>query len=190
LLKAVLEFDDSYEVHVAQFNAYGIDRYGESLLPLFQNKRVTDIQTPIQSTSSRLLKMMNRKPHTGRIGPFIRAVREANSRVILRTDLIVGWPTETKEERLASLDFAGEHFDEIALYTIELSPDLPAWKYQSKAFDSETLAEIRQESVAYLDANFPQVVVHSGQQDDSAMASAEAKRKALRARRAIPISVA
>ncbi len=187
LLRAVLEFDDSYEVHVAQFNPTGIHRYYDDLLPLFQNKRVSDIQTPIQSTSSRLLKMMNRKNHSDRVGPFMKAVRESNPRVILRTDLIVGWPTETREEWLASLDFAGEHFDEIAIYTIELSPDLPAWKYQKDAFSSEKLEVIRKESAAHLAARYPNVVVHSGQQDDNTMKLAEDKRKALRARRTSPI---
>lgn len=187
LLKSVLNYSDSYEVHVAQFNAYGIDRFGDTLLPLFQNKRVTDIQTPIQSTSSRILKMMNRKLHTERIGPFMQSVREANTRAILRTDLIVGWPTETAAERMASLDFAGKHFDEIALYSIELSPDLPAWKYQEQAFSPEQLEAIRQESVSYLNKNYPEVVVHSGQQDDNTMKSAEEKRKALRLKKTIPL---
>ncbi|RJF76750.1 radical SAM protein [Azospirillum cavernae] len=183
LLKAVLEFHDSYEVHVAQFNPTGIHRYYDALLPLFQNKRVTDVQLPIQTTSARLLKMMNRRDHSERVGSFMAAVRAANPRVVLRTDLIVGWPTETAEERQASLDFAGQHFDEIALYTIELSPDLPAWKYQDQAFPPKTLEEIRRTSADYLNARYD-VVVHSGQQDDRAMATAEAKRKALRARRA------
>lgn len=187
LLSAVLAFDASYEVHVAQFNAYGIDRFGDLLLPLFQNKRVTDVQTPIQSTSPRLLKMMNRKTHTDRIGPFMRSVRQANPRVILRTDLIVGWPTETSEERKASLDFAGQHFDEVALYSIELSPDLPAWKYRDLAFDVDALEVIRSDSVSYLRTNYPEVVVHSGQQDDSAMLVAEEMRKELRMRRIIPL---
>ncbi|HTY70239.1 MAG TPA: radical SAM protein [Alphaproteobacteria bacterium] len=182
LLRQLLELSDTYEIHVAQFNPHGIHKYYDELLPLFQNVRVSDIQIPIQSTSTRLLKMMNRQNHTEEVGPFMRAVREANRRAVLRTDLIVGWPTETKEERLASLDFAGEHFDEIATYTIELSPDLPAWKYQDKAFSSAELRAILTESREYL-KRF-NVVAHSGQQDDSAMASAEEKRKQLRARKA------
>jgi len=183
LLKKVLEFNGSYEVHVAQFNASGIARYGDELLPLFMNKRVTDVQAPIQSTSTRLLKMMNRKQHSDKIGPFLKIVRTHNTRVILRTDLIIGWPTETREEREASLDFAGSHFDEIALYTIELSPDLPAWKYQELAYPSEILDEIRKESVNYLRRNYPEVVVHSGQQDDESMKEAEEKRIILRLKR-------
>jgi len=176
LFKQVLEFNDYYQIHVAQFNASGVARYGEELLPLFQNKRVTDIQAPIQSTSTRLLKMMNRKQHSDKIGPFFKRVREKNTRVVLRTDLIIGWPTETIDERIDSLNFAGNHFDEVALYTIELSPDLPAWKYQHLAFSSDELDKIRKDSQEYLEIKFPELVVHSGQQDDHTMKTAEVKR--------------
>jgi tRNA A37 methylthiotransferase MiaB len=184
LLQAVLELDNSYEVHVAQFNPTGIYRYRDPLLPLFQNKRVSDIQTPIQSVSPRLMKMMNRREHSDVVGPFMRAVREVNTRTILRTDVIVGWPTETEEERRASLDFAGQHFDEIALYTIELSSDLPAWKYHDQAFNVDELQRIRRDSIDYLNTRYD-VVVHSGQQDDNTMKIAEQRRKLLRVKRAV-----
>jgi len=182
LLRKILDFSDTYEVHVAQFNPHGIHLYYNELLPLFSNPRVSDIQVPIQTTSTRLLKMMNRKNFTDELGPFFSAVRAANRRAVLRTDLIVGWPTETDEERYASLDFAGGHFDEIATYTIELSPDLPAWKYQDQAFSPERLAEILKESREYL-RRFD-VFAHSGQQDDNTMMSAEQQRRNLRARKA------
>ena len=178
LLRTILEFSDSYEVHVAQFNPHGVYMYYDELLPLFSNPRVSDIQVPIQSTSTRLLKMMNCKNYSEQVGPFMAAVRAANRRAVLRTDLIVGWPTETVEERYDSLDFAGQHFDEIATYTIELSPDLPAWKYKDQAYSTEELARVLTEARNYLQRF--NVVAHSGQQDDSAMAAAELKRKQLR----------
>lgn len=179
LLRKVLELSDTYEVHVAQFNPEGIHRYYEELLPLFQNPRVSDIQVPIQSTSSRLLDMMRRHNHSEQVGTFMGAVRSANRRAVLRTDLILGWPTETPEERLHSLDFAGAHFDEIATYTIELSPDLPAWTFQDQAFPPEELAKILAESRQYLRSNY-KVMAHSGQQDDSTMQEVEETRKRLR----------
>lgn len=182
LLRHVLDFSDSYEVHVAQFNPYGINEYYDELLPLFSNPRVSDIQVPIQTTSTRLLEMMKRKNHSDVIAPFMTAVHAANRRAVLRTDLIVGWPTETDDERYASLDFAGRYFDEIATYTIELSPDLPAWKYVDQAFSPERLSEILQESREYL-KKF-NVFAHSGQQDDNTMMSAEQKRRQLRERKA------
>ncbi len=182
LLRKILDFSDAYEVHVAQFNPHGIDQYYDELLPLFSNPRVSDIQVPIQSTSTRLLKMMNRKNHTDKLGPFFKAVRAANRRAVLRSDLIVGWPTETPEERYASLEFAGSHFDEVATYIIELSPDLPAWKYQAQAFTPEQLAQILKESREYL-KKFS-IVAHSGQQDDNTMMNAEEARRKLRERKA------
>lgn len=179
LLRKVLEYDDSYQVHVAQFQPMGIYMYYNELLELFKNKRVTDIQTPIQSTSERIMKMMRRRELSEYVGPFMKEVRNSNPRAILRTDVIIGWPTETEEERINSLDFAGKHFDEIALYSIELHPDLPAWQYQKDAFSDDELENIRKESVKYLNENY-NVVVHSGQQDDNTMKKAEEKRKKLR----------
>jgi tRNA A37 methylthiotransferase MiaB len=184
LMQTVLDFDDSYEVHVAQFQPTGVYRYYDKLLPLLQNKRVTDIQIPIQSTSPRIMKMMNRREHSSQLGPFMKELRRVNTRAITRTDLIIGWPTETAEERKATLDFAGDHFDEIALYSIEMSSDLPAWKYRDDAFSGDELEEIRLSSVKYLNKNF-NIVVHSGQQDDASMAAAEIKRMMLREKRSV-----
>lgn len=183
LLRRVLDYSDTYEVHVAQFNPEGIHKYFDELLPLFQNPRVSDIQVPVQSTSTRLLTMMRRHNHSEEVGRFMTAVRAANRRAVLRTDLILGWPTETPEERRASLDFAGTYFDEVATYTIELSPDLAAWQYQDRAFSSEELSRILTESRNYLGTQYPDVVAHSGQQDDNTMLAVEEKRKRLREER-------
>ena len=75
-------------------------------------------------------------------------------------------------------DEIAEHFDEIAIYAIELSEDLPAWKYQKDAFSHEETLEIVNFSKNYLKDK--DVVVHSGQQDDATMYEVEQKRKALR----------
>lgn len=180
LLKSILDYNDSYEVHIAQFQPTGIHKYYNQLLPLFQNKRVSDIQTPMQSTSPRIMKMMNRKEYSEELGSFMKELRNVNTRAVLRTDVIIGWPTETLEERIASLEFAGQYFDEIALYSIELSEDLPAWKYHKDAFNKDELFEIHNESMSFLEINYPDVIVHSGQQDDNTMKTAEKKRMELR----------
>jgi tRNA A37 methylthiotransferase MiaB len=180
LLKEILNLDKNIQVHVAQFQPTGIKRYYDSLLELFSNKRVTDIQLPIQSTSKRIMRMMKRQELSSYVGPFMQDLRKRNPRAVLRTDLIICWPTETLNERIDSLNFAGKYFDEIALYTIELSPDLPAWEYQKDALDEKETEIIRRESKNHLLENFKNIVVHSGQQDDDSMESAEKKRIELR----------
>ena len=180
LLKEILNLDKNIQVHVAQFQPTGIKRYFDDLLELFSNKRVTDIQLPIQSTSKRIMRMMKRQELSSYVGPFMHELRKRNPRSVLRTDLIICWPTETYEERIDSLNFAGRYFDEIALYSIELSPDLPAWKYKKDALSEEETEKIRKESKSYILNKYPNVVVHSGQQDDDSMESAEKKRIELR----------
>ncbi len=181
LLEAVLDLPGKFEIHVAQFQPHGLKMHGQRLTDAFSHRRVTDIQMPIQSTSDRIMKMMNRKNHSAAISPFLKQVAQRNTRVVLRTDVIVGWPTETPEERKHSLDYAAEHFDEVATYAIELHPDLPAWKYHADAFPPEELDAILTSSREYLE-NLG-VVAHSGQQDDASMAQAEEQRIALRAER-------
>ena len=67
------------------WNPHGVDPHDDELLPLFSNPRVSHIQVPIQSTSTRLLKMMNCKNYSEQVGPFTAAVRAANRRAVLRT---------------------------------------------------------------------------------------------------------
>ena len=124
---------------------------------------------------------MNRKNHANEISPLLNQVRSNNPRVVLRTDVIVGWPTETREELNASLEYASSHFDEVAVYAIELNPDLPAWKYHEQAYSADELAEILSYSRTFL-TNMG-VSAHSGQQDDASMQQAEVARIALRAQR-------
>ena len=178
LLEAVIELPGKFEIHVAQFQPHGLKLHGQRLVDAFSHRRVTDIQMPIQSTSDRIMKMMNRKNHSVAISGYLQEIRNRNTRVVLRTDVIVGWPTETAEERMHSLTYAATHFDEVATYAIELHPDLPAWKYKEDAFSPEALQTILEESRSYLESQG--VVAHSGQQDDAAMAGAEEKRIALR----------
>ena len=180
LLEEILKIKGDFQIHVAQFQPTGIKRYYDELLRLFSNKRVSDIQLPIQTTSQRIMRMMKRQELSAYVGPFIEELRKKNQRSVLRTDLIICWPSETKTERLNSLNFAGKYFDEIALYTIELNKDLPAWKFKDDAYSIEEMDKIRFESRKYLEEKYPNVVVHSGQQDDDKMESAEKKRIALR----------
>ena len=76
---------------------------GENIVEAFCHPRITDIKIPIQSASPRLLELMGRHPKVLEIERFLKTLRKNNKRLFLRTDLIIGFPTETQEE----LDFPG-----------------------------------------------------------------------------------
>lgn len=183
MLEAVMQIDDSFEIHIAQFQPQGIHKMYDELLPLLQNKRITDFQLPIQTTSNRLLKMMRRADRTEYVEPFIKDMRTKNNRAILRTDLIVGWPTETMEELDHSLEFAVNNFDEIAVYAIELDPDLPAWKYKDHEYSVTERNRRVQYAKTYIEGHGK--MAHCGQQDDATMAEVEQRRQEMRAEKGV-----
>ncbi|WP_419786129.1 radical SAM protein [Pseudodesulfovibrio sp.] len=178
LLRDVLAMDGHFDIHVAQFHPIGVTKYADELLPLFSNPRVTDIQMPIQSTSPRLLKMMGRPQLSERLGDFLHQVSANNSRVVLRTDLIIGFPTETMEELDASIDFASANYDEAAVYGIEIRKGLPTEKYLDQTFSAEELHR----RCAYAASRLEKAgtMAHGGQQSEESLLDLEARKQKIR----------
>lgn len=178
LLQKVLDFHHGYEVHVAQFHPLGILKYYDRLLPLLQNERVTDIQIPIQTTSERLLKLMNRPPGTDKIGEFLREVKKKNRVAVLRTDIMVGFPSETMEELDETLNFVTEVFDEVAVYGFEMRKGLAAEKLMDQSFSKEEI----ERRVAYGAKIVEErgAMAHGGQQADVSLIEIENRKQAIR----------
>lgn len=178
LLKKVLDFNKSYEVHVAQFHPAGVLKYYDRLLPLLQNNRVTDIQIPIQTTNDRLLKLMHRPPGTDTIGEFLREVKKVNKVAVLRTDIMVGFPSETMEEFDKTLDFVTDVFDEVAVYGFEMRKGLAAQKLMGQAFSREEIERRVAYGTGIVEARG--AMAHGGQQSDVSLIEVERRKQAIR----------
>jgi tRNA A37 methylthiotransferase MiaB len=179
LLDEVMKIKGDFEVHIAQFNPFGVQKYYDQLIKTMVNKRITDFQAPFQSTSKRILGMMNRKYFDAKtVSSFMKTLRKDNTRVVCRTDMIVGWPTETEQERQDSLEFAADNFDEVAVYSIEFNKDLPAWKYADKQFSKTEIDKIQKDCKEYLVKRGK--MAHAGQQEDETALALEANRIKLR----------
>jgi len=178
LLKKVLDFSNSYEVHVSQFHPAGILKYYDRLLPLLQNERLTDIQIPIQTTSDRLLKLMNRPPVTDKIGEFLREVKKKNQVAVLRTDIMVGFPSETMEELDETLKFVTEVFDEVAVYGFEMRKGLAVEKLMDQSFSKEEIERRVAYGAKIVEARG--AMAHGGQQADVSLIEIEKRKQAMR----------
>ncbi|QCW51546.1 tRNA (N6-isopentenyl adenosine(37)-C2)-methylthiotransferase MiaB [Nocardioides dongxiaopingii] len=66
------------------------------------------LHMPLQSGSDRLLRMMRRSYRRDKFLGIIERVRAAMPEAAITTDIIVGFPGETEEDHLATLDVVGQ----------------------------------------------------------------------------------
>lgn len=67
-------------------------------------KICTHLHLPVQSGSSRILKIMNRQYNKEHYLALVKKLREAVEDISLTTDIIVGFPGETEEDFLETMD--------------------------------------------------------------------------------------
>lgn len=128
LLSAVLAgVGDEAVFHIAQFNpeGFGSGEDFETLLRACSDRRVVDIQLPVQTASERLLGLMKRDYRIASVHRFVERLRAANPKVFLRTDVMLGFPTETPSEVEETAGLVAELFDEAAVYTYERKEGTP-----------------------------------------------------------------
>jgi tRNA-2-methylthio-N6-dimethylallyladenosine synthase len=101
--------------HPAHFTPDVIEAMAES------RKVCEHIHFPLQSGSDRVLHLMNRSYRSPRYLDWLRRIRGAIPGIAVSTDIIVGFPGETEEDFLATLDVVREaRFDQA--YTFQYSP--------------------------------------------------------------------
>ena len=84
-----------------------INELNDRVLEVFKHSKVLvpHFHVPLQSGSERILKEMNRKYDKAFFEKKINQIREINPDTNFTTDVIVGFPSETEEEHLESLEF-------------------------------------------------------------------------------------
>lgn len=136
LMKGIWNIKGDFEVHIGDFAPRWVREYGEILLPA----RITDIKIPIQTTSGRLLALMGRDPYAVEMGPLLKKLRQRKPNLMLRTEIIIGFPTETEEELIHTLEFVAEHFTRVGCFSFDLHPYTKIARMGLDLVDDEEIA--------------------------------------------------
>ncbi|MCM8774002.1 MAG: MiaB/RimO family radical SAM methylthiotransferase [Candidatus Omnitrophica bacterium] len=87
------------------------------------------VDLPIQHINDRILKMMNRMITKKEIIELIKKIRKKIKEVVIRTTIIVGFPTETEEEFKELLDFIEEiRFERLGVFMYSREEGSEAYK--------------------------------------------------------------
>ena len=104
------------------------DLSDELIQTMAESKKVCHhLHLPMQSGSSRILKIMNRKYDNDQYLELAAKLRREIPDIVLRTSLITGFPGETQEDHEELMEFVDEmEFDRLGVFTYSPEEDTPA----------------------------------------------------------------
>jgi len=118
LLNEILAEDGRISIEFIQdLNPFFLCKYREELVELIKTGRIKSTSVPFQSGSERILSLMNRRLDFNEFIGAIKDIRKVNPAFKFRTQIIIGFPSETKEDFLRTLSILREcKFDEVDLF--------------------------------------------------------------------------
>ncbi|MDP2924190.1 MAG: radical SAM protein [Candidatus Omnitrophota bacterium] len=100
-----------------QLHPRWIKKYEDFLCKQVSENRFTHISVPIQSGSNRILTLMSRHHTIDEVSEILIKFRRLDKKIILLSHVIIGFPSETEEDFMATLDALRLiKFDFVSLY--------------------------------------------------------------------------
>ena len=180
LLKKILEI--SPKLHLTQLNADWVYEYRKDLFPLLMNEKIKEFQVLIQTVSERLLNLMERRPVVRSLYKHLKNLRIKRKELILRTDIIIGFPTATEEEERKTLEYVAEIFDEVAVHAFERFSHCRIEKMGLPFYTQDGIERRMQKAAGYL-KSFPHILVHRGGQVYETLVDIEKPKEHMRMKR-------
>ncbi|TAK16286.1 MAG: tRNA (N(6)-L-threonylcarbamoyladenosine(37)-C(2))-methylthiotransferase, partial [Nitrosarchaeum sp.] len=109
LVKAVSEIPQDFMIRVGMMNPMYMPRIKEELIKSYDSDKVYKfLHIPVQSGSDRVLKDMKRGHTVKTVREVIKKARERFTNFTISTDVIVGFPSETKKDFEKTVEFINE----------------------------------------------------------------------------------
>jgi len=146
LLSRLSSIDKSTDVRweIQDLNPVWAVRFREEIVKRIAEKKIVKITCPVQSGSPRILKLMNRYDKIEDVENTLSDFKKACSDLYLKTHYIVGFPSESDEDFMASLGFIKRvGFDEARFYPYYDGYGTLSSKMPDKIHESTVLKRMR-----------------------------------------------
>jgi len=114
LLDKISEIDDSFSLEIHYIEPSRFLKHFDNIINLAKRKKIDHINIPLQTGSQRILKLMKRAYDILEVADHVKKLRES-FKVHISSDIIIGFPTETREEFRETLNISGA-FDLVELF--------------------------------------------------------------------------
>jgi tRNA A37 methylthiotransferase MiaB len=105
LLDKITKIPGEYQISISNLSPRWLVRYIDDLERIIKSGKIVALGIPIQSGSSRILKLMNRYHNTEKILKALQRVKATYPMLLLHTHIMIGFPTESEEEFNQTLAF-------------------------------------------------------------------------------------
>ena len=127
LLQQLCAQNGDYQFRLEAVHPAWAVKYQTELADLCRTSRIRAMSVPFQSSSPRILKLMNRYADLTKMKETLKKLKEAQPKMALATNVIVGFPTETDSEFHDTLNYIDEAgFDLGVIFPISLKPGTKA----------------------------------------------------------------
>jgi len=109
LLNSVLKIKGDFKVRLGMANPNFVIKYLDDLIKIYKNEKMFRfLHIPVQSGNNRILKLMERKYTAEDYKKIVSKFRKEIPDITISTDIICGFPTETEDEFMDSLNLIME----------------------------------------------------------------------------------
>ena len=98
LLHEMLGVPEDFRLVIGSFHPAWFIRLAQKMRPVLEDRRVININLPLQSGSPVVLRRMGRGHHPGPVVDALRQIKRGRPDLVLKTHLMVGFPGETEAD--------------------------------------------------------------------------------------------
>lgn len=133
LLKRILEIEGNFTISLRNVNPRYLKQMLSEFTEILKTGKVAYVELPVESGSDRILNLMNRGYTIEEYKNCLNAIRRAYPDIVIRTQLIVGFPTETNEDFNESIHLLDTvEFDYVEVYEYSGDKETPSEKIEGK----------------------------------------------------------
>jgi len=155
--KLLIEIEKVEGIEIIRFMSPHPKDFKDDVIEVIKNSKkiARQIHLPLQSGSTKILKEMNRKYTKEEYLTLVKKLKKADENISLSTDIIVGFPNETEEDFLETLDVVEKsRFDQIYMFIYSKRTGTRAAKIDDKIAHEEKVERLERLKKIYED-NLP-----------------------------------
>jgi len=129
---------DDFAIFLHRLNPQWIIEYFDEFQEILSSKKIRLVYAPIQSGSSRIIELMRRPYRMEDVVYSLRSIKIRFPEVFLKTDIMIGFPSETDEDIQQTINMIREvKFDDIVVFKYSGVSGAPAFYMENQVSEED-----------------------------------------------------